>query len=65
MKPGRRTAWLVALAMLGSLLFNFPLLALFNRPATFLGIPVLYAWIFGAWIVLIVLMALAVERGGD
>jgi hypothetical protein len=62
MKPGRRTARLVALAMLGSLLFNFPLLALFNRPGTFLGIPVLYAWIFGAWMALIVLMALAVER---
>jgi type IV secretory pathway VirB3-like protein len=62
MKPGRRTGRLVALAMLGSLLFNFPLLALFNRPGTILGIPVLYAWIFGAWMALIVLMALAVER---
>jgi type IV secretory pathway VirB3-like protein len=62
MKPGRRTATLVALAMLGSLLFNYPILALFNRPATFFGVPVLYAWIFGAWCVLIVLMARAVER---
>jgi len=48
--------------MLGSLLFNFPLLALFNRPGTVFGIPVLYAWIFGAWIALIALMAIAVER---
>jgi type IV secretory pathway VirB3-like protein len=62
MKPGRRTARLVALAMLGGLLFNYPVLALFNRPATFLGIPALYAWIFGAWTVLIVLMARAIER---
>jgi hypothetical protein len=62
MKPGRRSARLVALAMLGSLLFNFPLLALFNRPGTVFGIPVLYAWIFGAWIALIALMAIAVER---
>ena len=62
MKPGRRSARLVALAMLGSLLFNFPLLALFNRPGTVFGIPVLYAWIFGAWITLIALMAIAVER---
>jgi hypothetical protein len=62
MKPGRRSARLVALAMLGSLLFNFPLLALFNRPGTVAGIPVLYAWIFGAWIALIALMAIAVER---
>ena len=61
MKPGRRTARLVALAMLGCLLFNYPILALFNRPGTFFGVPVLYAWIFGAWTVLIVLMARAVE----
>ncbi len=60
-KPGRRAARLVALCMLGFMLFNYPVLALFNRPATFLGIPVLYAWIFGAWIVLIALMARAVE----
>ena len=62
MKPGRRTARLVALAMLGCLLFNYPFLALFNRPGTIFGIPVLYAWIFGVWTALIVLMAGAVER---
>ncbi len=62
LKPGRRTARLVGLCMLGCLLFNYPILALFNRPTTFFGIPALYAWIFGAWIVLIVLMARAVER---
>ncbi len=62
MKPGRRSARLVALAMLGGLLFNYPVLALFNRPGTFFGVPLLYAWIFGAWTVLIVLMARAVER---
>jgi hypothetical protein len=61
-KPGRKATRLVALAMLGCLLFNYPILALFNRPAIFLGVPVLYAWIFGAWTVLIVLMARAVER---
>ncbi|MBK9245866.1 MAG: hypothetical protein IPM30_13685 [Burkholderiales bacterium] len=62
MKPGHRTARLVALAILGCLLFNYPILALFNRPVTILGIPALYAWIFVAWTVLIVLMARAVER---
>jgi hypothetical protein len=51
--------------MLGFLLFNYPILALFNVPGTLLGIPVLYAYIFIAWALLIVLMALAVERGGD
>jgi hypothetical protein len=62
MKPGQRAARLVALCMLGWLLFNYPVLALFNRPGAIFGIPLLYAWIFGAWIVLIALMAWAVER---
>jgi hypothetical protein len=62
MKSGQRTARLVALAILGCLLFNYPILALFNRPAMVFGIPVLYAWIFGAWLALIALMAHAVER---
>jgi hypothetical protein len=62
MKSGQRMPRLVALAILGCLLFNYPILAVFNRPGSFLGIPVLYAWIFGAWLALIALMAYAVER---
>lgn len=70
-RPGRKDATmddsmkraprLVALCMLGCLLFNYPILALFNIPAAIAGIPVLYAWIFAAWIVLVALMALAAE----
>ena len=61
MKRGQKAARLVALCLLGWLLFNFPVLALFNRPGTVFGVPLLYAWIFGAWILLIALMAWAVE----
>lgn len=53
---------LVALCMLGCVLFNYPILAIFNLPAAVLGIPVLYAYIFTAWALLIALMALAIER---
>ncbi|OGA22686.1 MAG: hypothetical protein A3H34_06425 [Betaproteobacteria bacterium RIFCSPLOWO2_02_FULL_67_19] len=53
---------MVALCMLGCLLFNFPVLALFNVPATFLGVPVLYAYIFVAWGLLIALMAWVAEK---
>jgi len=53
---------LAALFLLGALLFNYPLLALFNTTAMVLGIPVLYAYIFGAWALLIGLLALVVER---
>jgi hypothetical protein len=53
---------LVALFLLGALLFNYPLLAVFNGAAEVYGIPVLYAYIFGAWALLIGLLALVVER---
>jgi hypothetical protein len=53
---------LVALFVLGWLLFSFPLLSLFNTAGTVFGIPVLYAWLFGAWAALIVVMLLVVER---
>ncbi|MGE5640655.1 MAG: hypothetical protein ACM30H_11240 [Clostridia bacterium] len=53
----------VALCMLGFLLFNYPVLALFNVQGSLFGVPVLYAWLFGAWLFLIVLMA-RVARGG-
>jgi hypothetical protein len=52
----------VALCMLGMLLFNFPILALFNVPGALFGVPVLYAYIFIAWAVLIALMALVANR---
>jgi hypothetical protein len=52
----------VALCMLGTVLFNFPVLALFNVGGTLLGVPVLYAYIFIAWALLIGLMALVANR---
>ena len=53
----------VALCMLGILLFNYPILALFNVPAELLGVPVLYAYVFVAWAALIALMAWIAESG--
>ncbi len=55
---------LIALCLLGFLLFNYPILALFNAPSTVFGIPVLYAYIFCAWAALIALMAWVVEKRG-
>jgi hypothetical protein len=51
----------VALCMFGLLLFNYPILALFNISGTVFGVPVLYAYIFIAWTALIALMALVAE----
>ena len=54
---------LVALCMLGVLLFNYPILALFNVSATVFGIPILYAYVFAAWSLLTACMAFVVEAG--
>jgi acetyl-CoA carboxylase carboxyltransferase component len=54
----------VALCMLGMLLFNYPILALFNVPGTLFGVPALYAYVFIAWAALIASMAYLAESGG-
>jgi hypothetical protein len=54
----------VALCMLGMLLFNYPILALFNVSDALFGVPVLYAYVFIAWAALIALMAFTAESGG-
>jgi hypothetical protein len=53
---------MIALCMLGCVLFNFPILALFNVRGAFFGVPVLYAYIFIAWAMLIALMAWVAEK---
>ena len=52
----------VALCMLGVVLFNFPVLALFNVGGSVFGIPALYAYIFAAWALVIALMGWLAER---
>ena len=62
-KTSRRAPRLVGLFLLGCLLFNYPLLALFNVRASVFGIPLLYAYLFAAWALLIALLAVVMERG--
>jgi len=53
---------LVALFLLGGLLFNYPLLAVFNVAGEAFGIPALYVYIFLAWALMIGLLAIVIER---
>jgi hypothetical protein len=53
---------LIALFLLGCLLFNYPLLYLFNIDRHLFGIPLLYVYLFAAWALLIALIAAVVER---
>jgi UDP-N-acetylmuramyl pentapeptide phosphotransferase/UDP-N-acetylglucosamine-1-phosphate transferase len=52
----QRTARLVAIAALAFLLFNAPLLSLFVGGARVLGVPLLWAYLVGAWVLVIVLV---------
>ena len=54
----------VALCMLGLLMFNYPILALFNVSGTLFGVPLLYVYIFVTWAALIALMAFVAESRG-
>ncbi len=52
---------LAAIFLMGWLLLNYPILSLFARAGDIGGVPLLYAYLFGIWTLLIVLMAVVVE----
>jgi hypothetical protein len=57
----RTSARLVALAVLAFLLFNYPLLRLFDVDVIVLGVPLVWLYVFVAWAVLIALVGLTVR----
>jgi hypothetical protein len=60
MTPDRlKNRRLAGVFLLGWILFNYPVFSLFNRHAVWLGIPLLYAYVFGAWMLIIGLIMLA------
>lgn len=56
---------LVALFLIGCLLFNYPVLSLFDRLSTLFGVPLVFAYLFAVWAGLIALMAWVLERHGE
>lgn len=56
---GRR---LVVIFLVGVVLLNYPLLALFSRGEMIAGIPLLYVYVFVTWGVLIAAMAVIVRQ---
>jgi hypothetical protein len=52
---------LIAAFLLGCLLFNYPLLAIFDRSTEVFGMPLIFAYVFFAWSVVIAVMAWAIE----
>ncbi len=61
MKPSVRGQRLIAAFLFGCLVFDYPILALFNQEGTVYGIPMLFVYIFGVWLLLIVVMAIIIE----
>lgn len=57
----RTTQRLIALAALGGLLLNYPILYLFGGHGLLGGIPVLYLYLLVTWGVLILITALVLE----
>jgi hypothetical protein len=54
---------LAAVFLLGVILFNYPVLALFDKAATVLGLPLIFAYLFAVWAIVILLLVWIVERG--
>jgi hypothetical protein len=53
----QRSARMVAVAVLALLLFGFPFMALFDVDVRVLGVPLLWAYLFVAWAVVIAMIA--------
>lgn len=49
-------------ALLAGILLGYPLLNVVNRNLMFAGIPVLFAWIFIVWLLLIILLWILAEK---
>ena len=58
----KATQRLIAVFMAGCVLFNYPILALFNVPARLFGVPILYLYLFAAWALVIGAMAIIIDR---
>jgi hypothetical protein len=52
---------MVAVAALALLLFNFPLLAVFDVGVSVLGVPLLWAYLFTSWAVVIAVVSWVVR----
>lgn len=59
----RKSMQLVGVFFLGSVLFNYPILTLFNIDVFVMGLPLFYICLFAGWALLIVLILLITETG--
>lgn len=56
---------LALLFVLGAVLTNFPVLAIFDRTDTLAGVPLLYVYLFGVWAAGIAAVVLLARKRWD
>jgi hypothetical protein len=56
---------LIALFLLGVLLLTPPMMAIFNVEELVFGIPLLFLYLFGAWLIVVLLLALILRTGNE
>jgi hypothetical protein len=58
----RAKAKLIAVSALGAACFTYPLLSIADRPVQVLGVPLVWAYLFVVWALLIVAVAVLSKR---
>ena len=64
-RPNETGERLFVLFLLGGFLFNAPLVSIFDLPLQVFGIPLLYVYLFACWGVLLLLVAVIIEKSRD
>lgn len=52
---------LTGIFLLGCFFFYSPVLALFDRAGEWAGVPIVYVYLFGAWLIVVILAAIVAE----
>ena len=63
--PNDQHAKLAGIFFLALLVFNFPMLGIFGKGQSLLGIPVLYIYIFVVWLGIIFLLFVNLRKQND
>jgi hypothetical protein len=61
-RPGLGAERLIGLFLIGAIGFSPPVLTLFNKPILVAGIPLLYLYLFGLWVLLVALAGIVVTQ---
>lgn len=62
MKTSLKNHYLWVIFLLGMFFLNYPVMAIYNIPKMWMGVPVYYVMVFGFWMMQIVLTFLVVKK---